>query len=74
MNPATLRREQAKRQNRLSEMEGSIAALETEKATIEAGFNENTEPEVYQRLADILETLEKKQDEYIALLIEFEES
>lgn len=74
VNPATLRREQAKRQNRLSEMEGSIAALETEKATIEAGFNENTEPEVYQRLADILETLEKKQDEYIALLIEFEES
>lgn len=73
VNPATLRRENAKRQNRLKQMEREIEDLEAEKSDIEASLSEHTTPDTYARLAEILDELEHAQDQYLELMIELEE-
>lgn len=74
INPAELRRQSAKRQEELAELERTIGKLETEKDEIEAGLSEETGDDVYLRLAEILELLEQKQDRYLEVAIEIEDA
>lgn len=74
VNPATLRRENAKRQQRLNDLERDIEALESEKDEIEGSLNEETGADVYERLAEVMAELESAQDAYLTLMIEIEEN
>lgn len=74
VNPATLRRENAKRQQGLNDLEREIDALENEKDEIEGSLNEETGAEVYERLAELMAEIETAQDAYLSLMIEIEEN
>ncbi len=72
-SPATLRREAAKRVEQMQALEREMDALEAEKTEIEANISETTPADTYERLAEILQLIEDKQDLYLLLAIEHEE-
>ncbi len=67
LNRAQERRETALRKEKVRQLEKQISSLEEEKATLEAGFAEKSDPAAYQHYADILEHLDKLYEAYIEL-------
>lgn len=74
INPAEIRRRNAKRQETMNGLERQMAELEAEKEAIESSLDETTGRDTYLRLAEIMETYEAAQDRYLELAIEAEEA
>ncbi|MBP5493280.1 MAG: ATP-binding cassette domain-containing protein [Clostridiales bacterium] len=67
VNRAQERKEIAKRKERIRYLEKTIAELEEEQKTLEAGFGKDTSAEDYKKYADNAEKLDSMYNEYMEL-------
>ncbi len=70
LNRAGERREAALHKEKVRRLEQEIATLEQEKSSLESAFSERTDPEDYQRYAQVLADLDQRYNLYV----EFDES